>query len=932
MSAAVETRAQGLFTHPNRLALPPGAVVRAKNCVINREGVTSRRRGVNRYGDELDTEPTELFRFQGRLVVLDGDVLKYDSDEAGTWAAWPGTYSQPDSSVRMRFLESENSFLFTTDAGVYVNDALSGTPKRSGMPRGLDTQLSFTGTGGSWFLPDNQVGYRITWRRKDANGRLTQGSPSFQERLANSYTTLLAWTNSGATVTVTHTDHGFSNSDTIEIIDALDSGGSPEANIPDGQYTIANVTANTYDFTAPGTPSGGGSATLTDGKSFDVELSFTIPGDVEAGDEYEIFRTPLSAGDEAFPGDEHRLILSAEVDSSDITAGVITVTDDQPEDFFVADLYTNPSQETEDLANDRPPLARFIVEFETHVFYFRTTYPHRLTLQQLDLAALQNGDTITITDGSTTEVYTYAAAEDGPAKEFQLYTTFPTVVQNIEATTKSLQKILNRNSAAWVAHYISGFDDAPGILSIEERGIGGAAFSVTASDTDVGGSWRPELPTSGTSVQSENDERKNRYQRSKSEQPEHAPELSGGALGSGSAEILGVQKVTGAIFIYKEDGIFVISGESDNLAGDLFREDDVDPTVILSAKESLIQLNNAVVGYANQGAFVQAGGSPLIIDRPQVQDDLRRIAALAAFAKAFAVGYETENSFIFFTPENSADSEAEIAHVWNYSTNTWATWEKPCQSAIILGDRLYLGHNSDKYVLKERKSLNRGTREDYSDEDIPITIDAAGTTVVDDEDSPEDGETVTTLDVTYTYLGKALAAGFIVQQGASRTYVEQVTHNGGTSYTLRLRRLVTGFTTGAAQVQLPIDMEVEWVVSGKNPTEQAQFAECNIYPQDAGGTHQLAFHSDQQEKFEYVRPIRVARTKGWGSLPWGSFPWGNSNPGRAETVSTPLPVNHQHGRVLRVLYENHYARESVDILAMTILRDPYAEKSQREPR
>ena len=75
----------------------------------------------------------------------------------------------------MRHLEAERSFLFTTSKGIFVNDALAGTPKRAGMPRGLDTQLSTTGTGAGFFLPDNQVGYRITWRRKDTNGRIVQG-------------------------------------------------------------------------------------------------------------------------------------------------------------------------------------------------------------------------------------------------------------------------------------------------------------------------------------------------------------------------------------------------------------------------------------------------------------------------------------------------------------------------------------------------------------------------------------------------------------------------------------------------------------------------------------------------------------------------------------------------------------------------------------
>lgn len=921
MTTAVELQAKGLFTHPNKLRLPRGAQLVAENCVYTREGIVSRRRGLNRYGTILTTGPQALFKFAGRLIVKDGTTLRYDSDGAGAWLPWTGTFTQPDASVRMRFLETQDSFLFTTDEGVFINDALAGTPVRSGMPRALDTQLSTTGTGGGFFLPDNQVGYRITWRRKDANKRVTQGSPSFQERLTNSFTTDLVWTSVTTTVTVTHTAHGFSNGDTIIIKDADD------ANIPDGNFVISNVSANAYDFTvsvAPTTSPG----TLTDGKAFNVSMTFTVPDDVVAGNEFEIFRTPLSASDSVVPGPEHRLIITDELTSAQKTAGTVTVTDDNLEDFFTANLYTNPSKQTESLTNDRPPLARFIVEFESHVHYFRTTYPHRLTLQLLDLTGIVDGtSSITIDDGTTSETYTFAAAENIGLKEFQHFTSFSTAVQNIEATVKSLQRVINRGSAVWTCQYISSVTEAPGIFFIETKTLGSVAFSVIANTTAIGDLFLPALPTSGTTVQSEDDARKNGYVRAKASQPEHAPELSGKRLGSGSSEILGVQKVTDAIWVYTAEGIYVISGESDGLAGDLFRQDDVDPTVILSAKESLISLNNAVAGFANQGYFIQAAGPPAIIDRPQVQDDLRRIAALSAFSGAFSVSYETENELLFWVPENSADTANEIAYVWNYSTNAWSIWRKAVQSGIVLDSdgKLYLGHNVDKFVLQERKSLKRDTREDYSDEDIPMTIDSTSTT------TDPDGVTVTELTLTYTY-SKTLAPGFIVEQGANRTYIEAVVDNGGNSFTCRLRRLVTGFAAGAAIVELPIDMLVQWVVSGENPNAEKQWSDCSIYPEDDGGTHRLGFHSDQQRSFEFVKDIRIPKGTGWGSVLWSSSAWGSSNPGRVSTISTPVPRDHQHGRVMDVRYENHYARESVDILMMALLTDQYSERSQREPR
>ena len=80
----ISRRATGLYTHPNALEVPPGSLLVADNAVIDREWVISRRRGFKRYGSALDGPPAALFEFKKRLITLDGDRLKYDSDGAGT--------------------------------------------------------------------------------------------------------------------------------------------------------------------------------------------------------------------------------------------------------------------------------------------------------------------------------------------------------------------------------------------------------------------------------------------------------------------------------------------------------------------------------------------------------------------------------------------------------------------------------------------------------------------------------------------------------------------------------------------------------------------------------------------------------------------------------------------------------------------------------
>lgn len=53
-------------------------------------------------------------------------------------------------------------------------------------------------------------------------------------------------------VTITYAGHGFSNGDTVAIAEALDASGVQMANLPQGNYTISGVAANTFDITGIG--------------------------------------------------------------------------------------------------------------------------------------------------------------------------------------------------------------------------------------------------------------------------------------------------------------------------------------------------------------------------------------------------------------------------------------------------------------------------------------------------------------------------------------------------------------------------------------------------------------------------------------------------------------------------------------------------------
>jgi len=175
----VHRKASGLFTNRNPALAPEGALVEAENVVINSQGKISKVRGFERYGDQLSNPPTKLLQYQDTLIVHDGKRLKYDSDGTGDWQDWTGTFSSPDSSQKIRSTQARSNFYFTTSNGIYKNDSISGTPVKAGLPSPSPIQLTMVfPVGYSWLSPQEQVSYKITFVREDANGLLIESAPT----------------------------------------------------------------------------------------------------------------------------------------------------------------------------------------------------------------------------------------------------------------------------------------------------------------------------------------------------------------------------------------------------------------------------------------------------------------------------------------------------------------------------------------------------------------------------------------------------------------------------------------------------------------------------------------------------------------------------------------------------------------------------------
>lgn len=930
----IQKKAVGYFSHPNKIDLPPGAVVKCENAVVVRDGVYQKRRGFGRYNAAAlsGTVSGVLYDFGGVLMLRDGAAggsLKYDNG-SGVFTAVPSSpaFSDPDGVTRSQSVEAAKNLLFTDTSGVWVSDLFSSTPKRAGVPKGLDVNPALTGTGGSWFSPGTQVGYRVTFVRIDANMNTKIGSPSYAINILSPLTAVTI-TVAGVTASVVHTAHGYTTGDVVVIRDA----DKPEYNAAGATITVTG--ANGYDYTVPAGSAASGTANA--GKAFNIALDITIPDEMAAGDFYEIYRTELSGSPSDPPVFRFFKVIRNKLTAGDITAGTVSYTDTLDPSLLGSDLYTNDTEETESLANDRPPFCLSIATFKTHTFYGQTTDKMRLDLQLLDVIGLTD-DVSLITITSPTfpagRTYTFSTAENVGARKFRRFTTAvaetPTIAQAIASTMRSLCRVINRDvgQVDLLAYYTSGEDDAPGQILLESLLPNTAAFTLTADSAGTGGKFTPTLPTSGITVTSTAINEQNGLRRSKSSQPEAVPEGSKYLVGKANKKILAIKSLTDSLLIFKEDGIFQLTGETDGKGGSIFIVTEKDPTIIIKGPNTAVTLDNAVYLFSNNGVVrVSSSGSGLI--SRAIEEELLRAATSTAWsANAFAFSYESERLYCLCAPEKSTDTSNMVIWVYNYFTNSWSVWRKRIQAGLVLSrdDKIYSMHAVDPYVLQERKIRNTQFK-DIVDEDIATTISNLSTTV------DEFGVTVTTCTVTWSYTTVPLKEGYLLTQGSLWGKIRSVQPISGfpTSFNIQLDRS-KAFTAAAATISIGIDSIIDWLDSAGNPGTQKFYSKVQFYQEaDYAIFCEVGFFADNQAGFEVVKIRTNPRGRGWGSSPWGSSAWGDGQEGRSTPISVPTPVDHARCAALRIRFRNRYSYEQIALYQIALSVRPYSDRTTRKP-
>jgi len=952
MSQRLDLKLKGIYTDPNNFSeVPVGALAVANNVVIDKDSVIESRRGQSFYGDVLsvgDGQINKLFNYRNRLLTHYNDKLAYDSDNEGTWVEYSGTFSEPDTGVKIASSEANSNFYFTTSKGIYKLDNIAASPVVAGAYKGLDGFGILAGAAG-WFPTDNQVAYRVVWGYKDRNNNLILGAPSNRFIIINSsggnrVVDLSFAIPAGVTTNWFYQIYRSGASGGDDIVPNDEMQLVIEDNPTSAQIIakIVTVTDETPDDLKGATlytsPSQEGIANANEPPPFAKDITvfkeFTLYANTKSKNRININLIAVGSGSFGYATDSAVDITNASPVVTSITSttglrvGMRVIAVGVPTDTYI--LSVDSATQVTLTKNSTATSAGITMEFQD-----------RLSVGNVDYFG-----------GSTSNV---------SLNQF-LVDLSGTPAENIAETSLNFIEVLNQSTSNTLlyAYYLSGYEDLPGQILIEERQIGGDTYYLSST---YGDSFSPTLPerqaitaisqadptvitsashglttgdsvtiyqtnstpallgvyevtvltgntftvpvevtTAGTSgyftptqltVSSDNEVKINRIYISKNKQPEAVPLFSYLEAGSADAPIYRIIALRDSAFIFKEDGIFRITGE--NLAS--FRVSLLDNTSTIKAPETAVAFNNQVFMFSDQGVVGVSDSGVAVLSRP-IESTLLELSSsqYTNFSTAsFGISYESSRQYILFTVTNTADTYATQAFVYNSFTNSWTRWPLSRTYGLVSkrDNKLYSGHPTNHYVYKERKAY---TLEDYADEEYPVTI-----TAVDD------------LEITLASLDNVVV-GRTLGQGNKRVIIEEIDIP---TKTLTVSAELP-FTVGDALVFTPIDTRIQWLpITSDNPGILKQFREITLLFRDA------AFSSasvDFSTNFT-TNPVSVdiiPKTIGpWGSFPYGGIAWGGGVGGQqALRTFVPLEKQRAHWLNLGVTSSQAFTRFSLTGLSL----------------
>lgn len=650
-------------------------------------------------------------------------------------------------------------------------------------------------------------------------------------------------------------------------------------------------------------------ATNSAGGSRNTLITTFLPSDAIVGDEIQFYRTTQVTGvasDTA--GDEMGLVFSATLVSADITAGFITVTDAIVDDLRGETLYTSPSQEGIEGANEKPPLSKDLALFKSNfMFYANTSTRQRLYVTLVGTSGL-TGNTITLA-GTT---YNFGVAEivSGGGSPQAAVSATGTAAVDIDLTARSLVRVINRfaSNTSCYAYYLSGSEDLPGQILIESRALGGATFTILSSNATIGGMFNPPPPvgTPNSKSTSSNDESKNGLFYSKFQQREHVPLANKLSIGPANSNILRIASLRDSLIIIKEEGVYRLTGEDPNS----FSVTPLDLTVKCRAADSVVVLNNEVFMLANQGIVKVSDTGVEVISRA-IEPDILPLLTYSNISASYGVAYESDKTYILSMAALSNDTSNTQQYIYNTFTRCWTKYTFGITAGVheSTSDKLYFTKAGENKIFQERKDFSIS---DYSDPETAITITILGAQ-----------------SVTFTS-SITPEAGCAIEQGGTKVVTTDVTLVSGITWTATLlTETPISWVTGSANLFPSVDMRIKynaWAAEAPGLIKQVRQVEMladNIPGNNTASSVILTFETDIGEADGEVEV--VTNSSSWGLSPWGGFPWGGVKDNSG--YPTYVPRTQQYCRLMNPGVRFINANEKLSLVGLVLTFEMISERT-----
>ena len=862
------------------------------NLILNRTGAIAKRRGFDYYINSTSALATSLWEFNNQILFHcnSNKTIYYGS----TPTALSGTFSSPSGSNKIRTISTRSNCYLTTAAGIVKQTSYTATPIQAGTPPALDLTAVATGNGAGWLGGSSEVAYRITWNRTDANLMAVQGAPSQNfTYTVNNLIQVTSLTRSGTTATATASGHTFINGNYVYISGETNSAynGTFLVTVPGSGGSA------TFDYQVVGTPATPDpSSSISAQLKTNILITASVPGEVIANDQYQIWRTTSSASSSVAAGDTMYLIYTGTWTSGN----TITYTDTTADNAISqTPLYTNANNLGIQNANYPPPLALDIENFRDYIWYANVQQPQQMILQFLGTLGLTAGTSyIKFSNGSFTETYTFANSENVSSKQFLLYTS-GTPSQNILYTCQSLIRVINRQSGGNLyAEYTSGAYDLPGNMRIWSRSLTTAQWYVTCDLTATGADFSPTLSTSGTSVSSSNSAKINRIFYSQYLQPEAVPLLNYLDIGSADSAILRIIALVNSLIVVKDEGLYFISGLSAP-----WSVNKLNISAKCIAPNSVVALNNKVFMLTNTGVVMASEAGVQVISFP-FDNTLRPLYTLSNLSSTcHAVGWESDRCYVLWMPTTASDTYATQAFVYNFFVNGWTRWTKPAQAAVIekVSNVLYTSSGKENAILRVNAT---NTNADYNDETYSGTILA----------KYADGS----LDIQYA----GLAVGYGIAQGTIFNKVVTISSIGTNQYHVTTDiNQYNSWSVGACYIKTPILSTVAFhpITCGEAGVSK-NFLDVNlIFELNTISTINVTFNSNEQSTFTTIAYTNTPNM-GWGGTGWGTS-WGNPSNTQAPAIRINVPQPQTTGESLAISFTHQVANEPFTLLYISYLYD-----------